>query len=590
MKRLLVFFVGLLPALAGAGNGTHLCVWGSACTFPVDIYETDGIDYATTAAITIPAGDIEWYCPGQAVDSTSSSMAEISPRGFVLTVPASLTDCARFEMKVRDQDATAAYLAMSAHVETCGNASAAHVNCTSALSTLVAADIVTGGAITTSGGAVSNVTTVATTTTNTDMRGTDGASTHAPTAIVTSGAINTSGGAVTTVTNATNLQSLNANAQGQVTAAATQSSTNLRLNELMNSALSAQPAAGSLHGDLTEDDPGAPGTQRFTAAALAQAPSGGGGGDVNVNSWGGVLLTTTNPLPNAVPGANGGLPTVDAGGRLAQETVVAQNNDKGGYSATTTAYDGGLSFNTNQENQINAQALAALDSRRLNELMSTALASQPQAGSIFGDLTQDSTTIPGTQQFTPDALAQAPTSSTLDAEQLRLALGGFSGLITSVVNPTTFILDNGPAIADSINNEFTAIFEDTSDSNLPVCHRKVQDWTAGSQLVIDTACPAGYTQVNGDRVIVLPNGTGAIVEAINVNNGAVETDLTVQVDGTLSLGCMLSAINAVETGAQTVVGGTDYTYRNPGDTENRVVASRTASGRTQATITCPAGL
>ena len=47
-------------------------------------------------------------------------------------------------------------------------------------STVAATDIVSGGAITTSGGAVSNVTLVATTTTNTDMRGTDGANTVAP--------------------------------------------------------------------------------------------------------------------------------------------------------------------------------------------------------------------------------------------------------------------------------------------------------------------------------------------------------------------------------------------------------------------------
>jgi len=44
-----------------------------------------------------------------------------------------------------------------------------------ALNDIAATDIVSGGAITTSGGAVSNVTTVATTTTNTDMRGTDSA-------------------------------------------------------------------------------------------------------------------------------------------------------------------------------------------------------------------------------------------------------------------------------------------------------------------------------------------------------------------------------------------------------------------------------
>lgn len=50
----------------------------------------------------------------------------------------------------------------------------------SALNDIAATDIVSGGAITTSGGAVSNVTTVATTTTNSDMRGTDGANTVAP--------------------------------------------------------------------------------------------------------------------------------------------------------------------------------------------------------------------------------------------------------------------------------------------------------------------------------------------------------------------------------------------------------------------------
>ena len=44
-----------------------------------------------------------------------------------------------------------------------------------ALNDIAATDIVSGGAINTTGGAVDNVTTVATTTTNTDMRGTDSA-------------------------------------------------------------------------------------------------------------------------------------------------------------------------------------------------------------------------------------------------------------------------------------------------------------------------------------------------------------------------------------------------------------------------------
>lgn len=49
-----------------------------------------------------------------------------------------------------------------------------------ALNDVAATDIVSSGAITTSAGAVSNVTLVATTTTNTDMRGTDGANTTTP--------------------------------------------------------------------------------------------------------------------------------------------------------------------------------------------------------------------------------------------------------------------------------------------------------------------------------------------------------------------------------------------------------------------------
>jgi len=50
----------------------------------------------------------------------------------------------------------------------------------SALNDIAATDIVSGGAIDTTGGAVDSVTLVATTTTNSDMRGTDGANTTAP--------------------------------------------------------------------------------------------------------------------------------------------------------------------------------------------------------------------------------------------------------------------------------------------------------------------------------------------------------------------------------------------------------------------------
>ena len=66
------------------------------------------------------------------------------------------------------------------------------------------------------------------------------------------------------------------NASGAVTLSddARYDITRNRLNELFDTALASQPTAGSMLGDLTEDDAG---TQRFTANALEQAPSGGGG-------------------------------------------------------------------------------------------------------------------------------------------------------------------------------------------------------------------------------------------------------------------------------------------------------------------------
>lgn len=61
----------------------------------------------------------------------------------------------------------------------------------------------------------------------------------------------------------------------QVNAEADAALSDIRLHELMTTALTGQPAAGSLFGDLTDDD-GA-GTQQLNAQALELAPSGGGG-------------------------------------------------------------------------------------------------------------------------------------------------------------------------------------------------------------------------------------------------------------------------------------------------------------------------
>lgn len=71
-----------------------------------------------------------------------------------------------------------------------------------------------------------------------------------------------------------------------------------RLDELMAAALDSEPATGSLFGDLTADNSG---TQRFTAPALALAPTGDGGGS---GTGANVVTVTvndgTNPLQNVI--------------------------------------------------------------------------------------------------------------------------------------------------------------------------------------------------------------------------------------------------------------------------------------------------
>jgi hypothetical protein len=61
--------------------------------------------------------------------------------------------------------------------------------------------------------------------------------------------------------------------EAEVDASVDTALSDIRLNELMTGVLSAQPTAGSMFADLTEDDPGAVGTQRFNANALEEAPT-----------------------------------------------------------------------------------------------------------------------------------------------------------------------------------------------------------------------------------------------------------------------------------------------------------------------------
>lgn len=114
---------------------------------PVVYYTIDGGTQAQTTATAVHEGNGQW--------SVALSQAETNGDhivfSFVLTGAVTQT----VNVYTIDADLTNLDVAVSTR------------------STVAATDIVSGGAITTSGGAVSNVTLVATTTTNSDMRGTD---------------------------------------------------------------------------------------------------------------------------------------------------------------------------------------------------------------------------------------------------------------------------------------------------------------------------------------------------------------------------------------------------------------------------------
>lgn len=110
------------------------------------------------------------------------------------------------------------------------------------------------------------------------------------------------------------------------------------------------------------------------------------------------------------------------------------------------------SLSTIAKFEVNSEVDTALSDIRLHELMKNALTSQPVAGSLYGDLTQDNGS--GTQQFTAIALELAPASSggggtgdwtATEKAQIRYRLGLDGSTNTPVAIPD---LANGADIDD----------------------------------------------------------------------------------------------------------------------------------------------
>lgn len=159
---------------------------------------------------------------------------------------------------------------------------------------------------------------------------------------------------------------------------------------------------------------------------------------------------------------------------------------------------------------VNAQVDIALSDIRLNELMVTALASQPTAGSLFGDLTADNGS--GTNQFTAIALELAPAGggggttdwTATERGQIRKRLGLDGSTSTPSATPDLALASVlGSPVGASISADIAAVQSDTNDiqTRLPTA------LTAGGNMKADALALSGDTTA-ADNAESFFDGTG----------------------------------------------------------------------------------
>ena len=186
-------------------------------------------------------------------------------------------------------------------------------------------------------------------------------STVVATDIVSNGAITTDSGSVSVVDLVSALTTYTGNTPQTGDAYARLAT--YRLGELMSAALASQPFTGSLLGDLTQDNPDVSGTQQFTVAALMRLMDEVlTSGNHNItNSLGRRIRTLQdNGIYNGkvwYDGINGSSGTVDHenGTDLAQSNSIADTNTllaSLGLSIVEVAPGSSIAFSVSQTNQL----------------------------------------------------------------------------------------------------------------------------------------------------------------------------------------------------------------------------------------------
>jgi hypothetical protein len=186
-------------------QGPYLAKYGASYTAHFELYEVDGVDFRADA--TFAAGDIK-LMKDEGAEANTTNLPTDEGTGYSIVLTATEMQAAKLALYFVDQTATKVWLDTKLSIETYGNASAQHAFDLDAASTAQTGDsyaVVNSGtfgnaqlvrattpantlnvdvnnraesllgAVTHTGATVPNVTLVATTTTNSDMRGTDNA-------------------------------------------------------------------------------------------------------------------------------------------------------------------------------------------------------------------------------------------------------------------------------------------------------------------------------------------------------------------------------------------------------------------------------
>lgn len=573
LNFLAVLALGVAVPFPGLAQQYHECPYNAACEVSFRLY-----DFAipnvveTTTTITMADADLIWYCDdGTPTSDTTSIVAgdvtETSPDKFKVAIAAGDLLC-KYAVLSIDDDAGDVWFPWDIYITTVGNASAGKPGIPTAAPGA-------NGGVATSDGAnlVQQVDTFGLASIHSgvmaaDSIGSDELSTAAVQEILEGFGLVFS---ELTVVSQTNLEldsnvagALNSYNSGWVAVIRDDSDNNVGActRDVTAFEVTGTPSITIVACDITVDN--------ADELVLVPIAEGGGGGDATAANQV-ELLARIGDEPDAAatgdPGTTPVIPLVKqlvnvlvgsdgiatwpaaadpANGVSIAEAVRANNDDVTGLNGAAMRGTDSAALALNVPDllslaNIEQQSVDAQVQHRLNELFVLALASQPTAGSLFGDLTEDDG---GTQRFTTNALEQAPSGGGTAAFQ--------TGVFQTFAHTTLVLqLASGQIVNDNdLKNYTLEIFDgDCKQQGIRIDSSLATNdtVTVAEAFLENGACNVDADADLANYRIHPPSGPGQTLVAANA--------VACQVTGTVDAGPPRSSTQIIDAGIAGVTNG-----------------------------------